>query len=241
MALNPNISLQTQGIKVPDFAGAYESILNNRARREGMEQNRQLHAAQMDEYKRKTAAGEEAARRQAATLQKLAGGAKPDDIMGDDPELALKLKEDQRKDYLFKLDEEFKKLSNEKVQFDNNVKKFEFAAQNLNTIKDESTFLAAVSNLRANDAASREDVAPYLAEYAKKGWSPELLQQIQVKVQGAKTLKDQIAEKQQEFDNNFKTLEEKRKALAFPLEQTKLANEAITTCLLYTSDAADDM
>lgn len=228
MALNPNIALQTQGIQLPDFAGAYQGILNNRARREDTEQRRELHRAQMLEIQRKTAAEDAAAQRSVKVREIVKGGGTAKDVMGEDIEAGLKLADEERKTKLFDLESTTKTLTNQKTEMEMALKNMEVLGQAANASTDEATFFSNVGNLLASGAVKREQLAPYLAEYNEKGWTPEFQQKLKAMGQQAMSVKDQGAAKLQELQMKIQLAEEERKKLAFPLQQQDLQNKVAT-------------
>ncbi len=185
MALRPEIALQTQSIKLPDFAGAYESVLNNRARRENLDQNRQLHNAQMQEYQRKTAAAQAQAERDSVTRAKLAGGATAKDIMGDDPELAMKLGEAEQKQAQAEIEA---KLKNLEIM----GKNAERGAGIASSIFDNASLIARLDEIEADPELSKAVPQQIRQKLRAEGYTPENRQLIRKFRNSVLTEKDRI-------------------------------------------------
>jgi uncharacterized protein (UPF0297 family) len=220
MALRPEIALQTQGIKLPDFAGAYESVLNNRARRENLHQNRQLYQAQMQEYQRKTAAAQAQAERDSATRAKLAGGAKAQDIMGDDPELAMKLAGEERSQAEAEMKARLSGLDEEKKTLDIQLEKAKRFGSLAGSVTDENTLAIAIGQ------AMREGLPDEVGlKMLKQGYTPETQAALKAFQEQALTTDQQLTQRRQQIELEMKQAAEKREVEKQPLVIAKLGNE----------------
>lgn len=220
MALRPDIALQTQGIKLPDFAGAYESMLNNRARREAMAQNNEVHRVQMDNIR----AQEEQRRQENERRAKLEAAVQTGDrkaIALVDPKLAADLdKADTEKAAA--------QRKAEADQFDLVTKKADRALKLLSGINNDATLRGAIAQIQQDAEMSQAVPVGTMLKLAIEGYTPENAKLLQDFGLSLLDTKEKVALQKTQQEMSIAAKVEDRNAAKAPLEIAKLTNEVIT-------------
>ena len=216
MALNPLLSLQTQAVQMPDFAGAYERYLNNKAQREMMAQRSGLYNAQMEEMTRKRKA------------QAFRAARTPEERMQIDPMAASKLQAEEAKAVTESAEAQYKQAQARKLEMDTALGKLNQLGQTLGAAKDEATLLAGIGSLMQGGVVTREQVAPYLVKLSQGGFEavrPELEQLSQQTL----TVKEKLELARQAEELKLKQAEDARAAQLQPSKVAISENQAVTT------------
>jgi uncharacterized protein (UPF0297 family) len=203
MALRPEIALQTQGIKLPDFAGAYESVLNNRARRENLDQNRQLHQAQMKNIQAKEEQRRMDNERQANVDAALKAG-DMNAVGVYNPKLKMEIDEAERKAQADQIELAMKQ---QKALAD--------AVMAVKKDKNPGTFMSTVGGLMQSGVVSEKQAAPLILQLLNGGWTPDFDSQLDGIAQSSLSVVQQLEQKRLQAEEERKQAGEGRAVQEF--------------------------
>jgi len=209
MAINPNIALEGHGIDlsqgIAGVGNAYEMAADKKLKRESMRQSTQLHEAQMRNINVQEAQRTAQLARDQQFSDAVSSGAPTQALFAIDHKAAAEYTKAQS-------DAKASKLQADIYQYTLDEKRLEHLGRAAAASTTGPQFLANIAHLEQNNMISHADSAPYLAEYAKGGWTPEFQQKVQGMATTSMSVAQSMSEKRAEAQLTLNQATEKRLA-----------------------------